>query len=103
MKELKNTLNNDFFYLVKSWLTDVDNNMKIKKNCKIEIKYLDGYHYVVYPLDCTLEQANEDIQWLTSSAGIAEEDNNLYIIKRINELLADAYEYNFDSMNKGNI
>jgi hypothetical protein len=103
MKQLKDTYNNDFFYLVKAWLTDVDNNMKIKKNCKIEIRYLDGYNYLVYPLDCTFEEANEHIQWLVGSAGIAEEDNNLYIIKRVNELLADAYEYNFDSMTKGNI
>lgn len=102
MKVLKDTYNNDFFYFVKSWLSDVDQNMKIKNTGKLEVRYYNGYHYLTYPLDCSFEQANEDIQWLVSSAGIAEEDNNLYIIKRVNDLLADAYAYSFDNMSQGN-
>jgi len=101
MKNLINVFDGDFFHIVKLWMVNVDQHMKIKKNGKLEVKYVDGHHYLVYPLDCTLEKADEDIQWLHSSAGIAEEDNNIYIIKRLNELLADSLEFGFDSYKRG--
>jgi hypothetical protein len=103
MKEITSFLNNDFFYMTKDWLSDVDQNMKIKKNGKLEVKYFDGVHYMTYPLDCTYEEAENDIQHVIKSCGIAIEDQNIYIIKKLNELIADSLEFAFDSSLKDHI
>lgn len=101
MKQILATLNNDFFFMVKEWLESVNNIMKISQKGKIEIKYLNGKHYLTYPLDCTVDVAKEDIEHVKYISIIHVEDGNVYVGRKYNDLLADSYEFQMDSYIKG--
>lgn len=102
MKQISTTLSNDFFYLVKEWINSCNEKMELEEKGKIEIKYIDGFIYLAYPVKGTVNQAAEDIQWTGTNSIIHVEDGKIWVAIRYNHILADMYEYQLDGYTKGN-
>jgi hypothetical protein len=103
MKRILTILNNDFFYLVKDWLENVNDKMKLEEKGKIEIKEIEGVLYLAYPIMSTINEAAEDIQWTGTNSIIHVQDDKIYVAIRYNTILADMFEYQMDHHSKGNI
>jgi hypothetical protein len=103
VKQILGILNNDFFYLVKDWLENVNDKMKLEEKGKIEVKYIDGFLYLAYPVYGTINEAVEDLEWTGTNSVIHIEDNKMYVAVRYNTMLADMFEYQMDPHTKGNI
>lgn len=103
MKLISGTLNNDFFYLVKDWLTNINSAMNLEPNANIEILYINNQHYIAYPVIGTINEAIDAIQSIDDNSIIHVEDSNIYVAARYNSILSDMYEFQLDFDAIGNI
>jgi hypothetical protein len=79
--------------------------MKLEPEGNIEIKYIDGTHYLAYPLTSAEEDSREDVQWTGTNSVIICDDDKHYVGISYNYLQSEKYAFELDSPynKKGNI